>query len=391
MVSVQENETMTRIGPGTKAGALLRRYWHPIAPVAELEKGEPKRRIRLLGEDLLLFRDGKGRVGLVQEQCAHRRASLYYGFVEEDGLRCAYHGWKYDVAGKCIEQPFEPAGSPLKEEACQGGYEVQQLAGLYWAYLGPKPAPLLPRWEVLVGNDGARRINVLPVLDCNWLQCMENSVDTVHTHYLHGQMMRALGYPERAAYYARPLEGYDFEVVKDPTWAGVRKIRMWGGQEGQEGETELGHPLIFPCTLLAPQEEHLVMHFRVPMDDTHTLIIRVQYTPGTKPLAPGEDPPVVYSPAWKDAKGDYDLRTFAAQDGMAWETEGAIHDRSKELLGVSDRGIVLYRRMLMEQIEAVAAGREPLGLIRDAALNREIRVAVSEGQARMARAMKRAG
>jgi 5,5'-dehydrodivanillate O-demethylase len=143
--------------------------------------------------------------------------------------------------------------------------------------------------------------------------------------------------------------------------------------------------------LLAPQREHLVMHFRVPMDDTHTLIIRVQYTPGTKPLPEGELPPVVYSPAWKDEKGEYDLSTFAAQDGMAWETEGPIHDRSKELLGVSDRGIVLYRRMLMEQIQAVAQGKEPLGLIRDEQMNKEIRIAVSEGQARMARAMKKAG
>ena len=388
MVTVTENEVMTRIGPGTKAGDLLRRYWHPIAPVADLDKSDGKRRIRLLCEDFVLFRDGKGRVGLLREQCAHRRASLYYGFVEEDGLRCPYHGWKYNVSGSCIEQPFEPAASQLKDEACQGGYEVERLAGLYWAYIGPKPAPLLPRWEVLVGTEGARRVQVLPDLDCNWLQCMENSVDTVHTHYLHGQMMRHLGFPDRAAYYARPLEGYDFEVVKEPCWAGVRKIRTWGGAAG---ETELGHPLIFPCVLLAPQGEHLVMHFRVPLDDTHTRIFRVQYTPGTTPLAANEDPPVVYSKPWKDAKGEYDLGTFAAQDAMAWETEGPIHDRSKELLGASDRGLVLYRRMLMEQIEAVASGKEPIGLIRDAALNREIRIAVSEGQARMARAMKHAG
>ena len=142
MLSKEDNELLTRIGPGTPAGNLLRRYWHPICPVSELSEQSPKKRLRVLGEDLLLFRDGKGRIGLVAEQCAHRRASLYYGFIEEDGIRCPYHGWKYDVSGKCTEQPFEPADSPLKSETCQSNYEVQSLAGMYWAYMGPKPALL---------------------------------------------------------------------------------------------------------------------------------------------------------------------------------------------------------------------------------------------------------
>ena len=171
-----------------------------------------------------------------------------------------------------------PANSPLKKDVCATEYQVEKLAGIYWGYMGPKPAPLLPRYEVLVGTSGKRFVQVLPEIEANWLQVMENSVDTTHTHYLHARMMAAIGKPERGAYYARPIEAYDFEVVKEETWAGVRKIRTYGGANG---EKELGHPLIFPHALLAPQEERLVMHFRVPIDDTHTRIIRVQYTPGT--------------------------------------------------------------------------------------------------------------
>jgi 5,5'-dehydrodivanillate O-demethylase len=388
MVTQVENEYMTRIGPGTPAGNLLRLYWHPVCPAVELSAEKPKRRIRMLGEDLVLFRDGKGRVGLIPEQCPHRRASLYYGFVEDEGIRCPYHGWKFDTARKCIEQPFEPKDSPLKNDVRPTEYVIEKLAGIYWAYMGPKPVPQLPRWEAAVATEGKRRIQVLPDIAANWLQVMENSVDTTHTHFLHARMMTELGMPERGAYYARPIEAYDFEVVQEEVWAGVRKIRTYGGDNG---EKELGHPLIFPLILLAPQEESLVMHFRVPIDDTHTRIIRIHYTPGTDTKGMDwENPPVEYGPRFRDETGEYDLRTFAAQDGMAWETEGPIHDRSKELLGTSDRGLTFYRRMLVEQIKAVEAGKEPIGRIHDAAKNHEIVIKVSEGQARMARDMKQA-
>ena len=383
MLSKEDNDFLTRIGPGTPAGNLLRRYWHPICPIRELSAKSPKKRLRVLGEDLLLFRDGKGRVGLVAEQCAHRRASLYYGFIEDDGIRCPYHGWKYDVSGRCTEQPFEPADSPLKSETCQSSYEVQELAGMFWAYMGPKPAPLLPNWEPLITTAGPRRIYVLPELQCNWLQIMENSVDTTHTYYLHGHMMATKGMPERAQYYYRPIKDYDFEVVKEDTWAGVRKIRTYGGKNG---EKELGHPLIFPCILMSPQREHIVMHFRLPVDDTHTQIYRIEYTPGGDTSEMDwSNPAVFHTPSFKDETGEFKLDTFGSQDGMAWETQGPICDRSLENLGTSDRGLVLYRRMLKEQILAVQQGQEPLGIIRDPKKNEMIVIQVSEGQGRMAR------
>lgn len=383
MTTREDNELMTRIGPGTPAGELLRRYWHPICPVGDLSEKTPKLRVRILGEDLVLFRDLSGRVGIVRENCSHRRASLYYGFVEDDGLRCPYHGWKFDVAGKCIEQPFEKANPKLKDEICQGGFKVEKLGGLYWGYFGPAPAPLLPRWEILVGKGGTRFIELTPVLDCNWLQVMENSVDSTHTYYLHAQMMIAHGMADRAAYYARPIESYEFEVVHEPTWSGVRKIREYGGPEA---ERELGHPLIFPLIVLVPARENHVLHFRVPVDDTHTRVFRVRYKPGAVPAGYDFDNvPVEQGPSYRGADGDYDLTSFAAQDAMAWETAGPIVDRSKEFLGAGDRGIVLYRRMLREQIAAVQAGKDPLGVIRDAGLNEEIKIQVSSGQARAAR------
>jgi 5,5'-dehydrodivanillate O-demethylase len=389
MVSTQENEAMTRVGPGTPAGELLRRYWHPICPAVELSEQAPKKRIRLLGEDLVLFRDGQGRLGLVSELCAHRNVSLYYGFVEADGIRCPYHGWKYDVTGRCIDQPFEPEASPLKSKVCQPSYKVEKLGGLFWAYMGPDPVPLLPRWEAIVSATGAHKIAVLPVLHCNWLQIMENSVDTTHTYYLHGHMMHLQGMGDRAAYYYRPIEEYDFEVVKEETWTGVRKIRTYGGERA---EKELGHPVIFPCILLSPQRTDLVMHFRMPIDDIHTQIFRYEFTPGkTSDGSDIDNPPVEYVKPFKGANGEFHLRTFGSQDAMAWETQGAIADRSKEHLGVSDRGLAFYRRMLREEIAAVQDGKEPAGRLHDPAKNREIVIAVSQGQARMARAMKQAG
>lgn len=384
MLSPEDNQLLTRIGPGTPAGNLLRRYWHPLCLAAEITAEKPKKRVRIMGEDLVVFRDGAGRYGALAEQCAHRRASLYYGFVEQDGLRCPYHGWKYRVDGQCIEQPFEPKGSTFKDEICQTAYTVEKLAGLLFIYMGPQPAPLLPRWEPLVSADGARRIRVLPDHDCNWVQIMENSVDSTHTYYLHGHMLVLAGQTARARYHYRPMQKVEFEVVNEPAWAGIRKIREFGGDEPEE---ETGHPLIFPNILLVPQGEHLVIHWRVPIDDSRTRIFWFVFTPGATAADPDADPPAEYAPSFKNESGEYELikYAFASQDMMAWETQGPVVDRSQETLGTMDRGVVLYRKMLREQIERVRSGQEPVGVTRDPALDTTIRFDLSTGQARAAR------
>lgn len=386
MLSKKMNETLTRVGAGTPAGELLRRYWLPIAAEAELTSEAPAKKVRVLGENLVLYRDGQGRLGLLEEQCCHRNASLYYGFVEEDGLRCPYHGWKFDSTGHCLEQPFEPDDSPLKNEARQRAYPVQAADGIVFAYLGPAPAPCLPRWEVLGRRDGVHKIYLLPMLNCNWLQVMENSVDPTHTYYLHGHTFALKGQARRSAYHYRPIEKVGFEIVKEANWCGVRKQRVYGGDRAEE---ELGHPVIFPNLLLSPQRHLLVMHMRLPVDDTHTLIFRHEFAPNAdgRPEPQPTPVPIERVESFRNEKGEYRRDSFASQDAVAWETQGAITDRSRELLGVSDGGIVLYRKLLREQIKRVARGEDPYGVIREPALAGPIKIEVSSGQARMAREM----
>src|SRR5262245_23648323 len=137
MLSKEENERLTRVGPGTPGGSLLRRYWHPIAGTAELTAERSKKRVKLLGEELVLYRAADGSFGLVAEHCSHRGTSLHYGFLEDGCIRCPYHGWKYDAAGRCVEQPFEPPGSTYKDRIQHPAYPVEELGGLLFAYLGP--------------------------------------------------------------------------------------------------------------------------------------------------------------------------------------------------------------------------------------------------------------
>jgi 5,5'-dehydrodivanillate O-demethylase len=361
------NERLTRVGPGTPGGELLRRYWQPLCPAAELSAENPKKRVRILGESLLVFRDAQGRIGCVEEFCKHRGASLYYGYVEDSGVRCCYHGWLYGADGKCLEQPFEPKGSKFKDEIRLKSYPVQALGGLLFAYLGPDPAraPLLPRWDVLVRADGKREVKVFPVHHCNWLQIQENTADSTHTFYLHGIMDQRIGLKHPfAPYYRRPIEKLEFKPCE---W-GIDKVIVYGGELP---ETEIRPPLIFPNILRIPNGPMEVMHWRVPIDDANTRILFVAFTPAPGVRTP-EDAviPYTYIPEMRRPDGEYDLQSFFSQDQMAQETQGAIYDRTHENLGTSDRGIVLFRKMLAEQIDRVEKGGEPsVAVVRDPAKN----------------------
>src|SRR5919108_2545073 len=149
MLTREENETLTRVGPGTPAGELLRRYWLPVGVARELTAENPTQLVRILGEVLVLFRDKQGRVGLVADRCSHRGASLCYGRVEERGISCAYHGWLYDTEGNCLETPAEPQSSRFHLTVKQRAYQVEKLFGLYWAYLGRLPAPPIRRLDIM--------------------------------------------------------------------------------------------------------------------------------------------------------------------------------------------------------------------------------------------------
>ncbi len=362
MLSREENEMLTQVGPGTPAGELLRRYWHPVAVAGELTEERAIKAVKALGEELVVFRDKQGRYGLVGEHCPHRSASLAYGRVEADGVRCPYHGWKFDGEGRCLEQPAEPPGSNYKDRIRHKAYPVQKLGGLLFTYMGPpEKMALLPRWDVLVREDGKRWITIESVIECNWLQPMENSVDPSHLYWLHGETAHLGGHMTQ---YQETREFIRFEY-------GIMKRRITPGKRAGDPPMVDEHPLVFPTILrhVASLKEdggfRHNMQIRVPVDDTHTQVYRVNFVPSATARSPlDQDPPCEYCPL-KTPGGEYRMNVVSAQDSMAWETQGSITDRTQEHLGASDEGIIMFRKLLKEQIEIVQKGGDPMGVIRD--------------------------
>jgi len=373
MLTAAENERLTRVGPGTPMGELLRRYWHPVAGIDEMRERWTKR-VRLLGEDLVLFKDRSGHFGLVGEACPHRRASLAYGIPTENGIRCPYHGWQFDGSGRCLEQPNEPEGSAFKDKISTAGYPVDLLAGLLWAYLGPLPAPLIPRYDGFIEERSIRHCGQA-MIPCNWLQIMENSVDAVHTEWLHGNLHEFLreqsGEPTKTAMSRRHKK-----LAFDEFPHGIMKRRLMEGQSEEDDDWKVGHPLVFPNLAAVGSGGGLwKQHFfqiRVPMDDTHTRQWSFQaFVPPAGTDIPRHllDRVPVYDIPYLNAQGEYMLEYIHAQDIMAFISQGPIADRSREGLNSTDRGVTLYRTMLRREIENVAAGRDPLGVVRDPAAN----------------------
>jgi len=371
MLTVEENEQLTRVGPGTPMGNLMRRYWQPLAAVSEMQDRWTKR-VKLLGEDLVLFKDRQGRFGLIAEFCPHRRASLAYGIPQEDGIRCPYHGWKFDHAGSCIEQPNEPEGSSFKDKIKTAGYPVQELGGLLWAYLGPLPAPLLPRYDGFVAK-GAIRMVGSAVVNCNWLQIMENSVDPVHTEWLHGKLYE---FVEEKNGVKVAISKHHVKIGFDEFEHGIIKRRLLEGQSEDVSDWKDGHPVVFPNILAVGSGGGLwtqyVFQLRVPMDDTHTMHLWYHaYIPPEGAVVPQKllDEIAYYDVPIKDANGEYMLNFIHVQDIMAWETQGPIADRSRESIAWSDQGVTMYRKMLRREMKKAAEGQDPMNIIRDPAKN----------------------
>src|SRR5215211_2343122 len=185
MLSQSDNEILTRVGPGTLMGNLLRRYWTPALISAELPEPDcPPLRIRLLSENMIAFRTTSGQVGLVANACPHRGASLFFGRNEEEGLRCVYHGWKFDVEGNCVDMPSEPAESNFKSKVRVQAYPCQERNGIIWTYMGPRDVPPpLPELEGNLSAEGAGRVQKL-VRECNFMQALEGDIDTIHAGFL---------------------------------------------------------------------------------------------------------------------------------------------------------------------------------------------------------------
>jgi len=359
MMTKEENEMLTRVGPGTPAGELLRRYWHPVAVARELSEENPTKSVRVLGEDLVLFKDKRGKVGLLADRCAHRGASLLYGRVEERGIACAYHGWLYDTEGSCLECPAEPAGSKFYLTVKHRAYPVQRFLGFYWAYMGPLPAPEIPRFDIWLRKDGRRGIAIYPILDCNWLQSMENSVDPAHLQILHLDTTRPFKAPNTTRGFIDEIASYEFREVP----FGIMKRRVF--KSGFVDE----HPLIFPNNLRQSNSTQ----FRVPIDDTHTWHVHILFEPtedGSVVEQSEEEITVEYIENFKNPPhalyplAGYTMHQPLAQDCMAWESAGPIWDRTQERLGTSDRGIVMFREMLKRESAKVQSGLDPIGVYR---------------------------
>ena len=350
-------------------GELLRRYWHPVAAVAELDDALMKP-LRLLGEDLVLFKDRGGRYGLIDRHCPHRRADLSYGFLEERGVRCAYHGWLFDHTGRCLAQPYEDTARPevgFKDRISIKAYPVEAKAGLLWAYMGPQPAPLVPTWEPFTWHNGFVQI-VYAEVPCNWFQCQENSCDPVHFEWMHANY--APGREGRTNAY-RPTH---LKVAFEEFEWGLIYRRIYSNTDENHPLWRIGRVALHPNALFTGDH----FEWRIPVDDENTLSITWAFD-----KVPKEREPYVQEriPYWKGpvrdaAAGRWITSHVMNQDFVAWIGQGTVADRTREHLGESDRGVSMMRRRFFSDMKRVEQGEDPSALIRDAGENRCIELPV---------------
>jgi 5,5'-dehydrodivanillate O-demethylase len=368
MLTAEENKLLTQVGPGTPGGEFHRRYWHPVAVASDLLK-HPVKKVRILGEDLVLHRNLKGGYGLTADKCPHRQVSLEYGFPTEEGIRCPYHGWMFNEKGQCLETPLEPKGSKLASRVCIKSYPTQELGGLIFAYLGPLPAPEINRWDLLVWPNAIRQIGSFMV-KCNWLQGVENSLDSRHNEYLHGHYFKWLLQREgETQEFGRADLEAKFPYTKQETTRGeygfISTIERAISPPYNLPYRGIHTYLVFPYFSRQGGKRvrsHLL--WRVPIDDeTHWHIEYEVFIPPPGFEVPKQEHVFHHIIPTQNEKGEW-LCTdnIAAQDAMVWEAQGAITDRTAETLGSSDAGIVMFRRVLKEQILGVAKGQTPFNV-----------------------------
>jgi 5,5'-dehydrodivanillate O-demethylase oxygenase subunit len=365
MLTEERNRLLGQVSAGTPMGELLRRYWMPIAGASELETN-PVKAVRLMGEDLVLYRDLSGNYGLVDRHCPHRRADLSYGFVEECGLRCNYHGWLYDRDGRTLEQPFEDIANPdahYRDKVQIKAYPVEEKAGLLWAYLGPQPAPLVPSYEPFLWQNGFAQI-VISEIPCNWFQGQENSIDPVHFEWMHRNWsIRLRG--ETGPYAPRHLKIAFDEFEYGHTY---RRVTEDAGED--DPLWTVGRVCLWPNALFTGSH----FEWRVPIDDENMLSVTWHFS-----RVPNEREPYVQGtiPTWhgpiKDAlTGKWITSHVMNQDFIAWLGQGKLADRTKEHLGTSDRGVIMIRKRYLDDIDAIARGEDPKAIVRDPEVNRRI-------------------
>jgi nitrite reductase/ring-hydroxylating ferredoxin subunit len=346
----------TQVGPGTPGGEYLRRFWQPVAFARDLTSSP--RRVRIMGEDLVVFRDRSGRVGLLHLHCAHRGTSLEFGIPVERGIRCCYHGWVYDVDGCCLETPAEPPGSRLKERVVQGAYPTLEFSGLVFAYMGPPdrrpPFPLFDSFEV-PGH------TLMPaaqfVLPCNWLQVKDNSMDPVHTAFLHAL---SSGYQFTEAFGVVPeLDWHTTEAgmvyiatrrVGDLVWVRVCDFMPPNVHQFTREIEEATEP--------KPASRPVIIRWAVPNDDTHTTNFELAQVDPAWGLTLEQ----VAAPGFGQSDDrPYDERQRFPADFDAQSSQRPIAVHALENLASTDRGVIMLRRIVRDGIRAVADGKDPWG------------------------------
>lgn len=393
-----QNELFTRTGPGTAAGRLMRRYWQPAALSRELDGERPVRPVNLLGERLVLFRDEHGGLGLIDRHCAHRSADLCYGRLEDGGLRCPFHGWLYDRSGQCLEQPAEPADSTLHTGIRLTSYPVVECNGILFAWMGDGDPPALPALDCLAAPD-AYTFAFKGLIECNWLQALEVGIDPAHASFLH----RFIEDEDSGDSYGKQFR----DSVEGGELTGTRVLRDYDRPEIRAEQTGYGVRLtalrhldggdihvrvtnqVFPHAIVIPMSREMtITQWHVPVDDTSCYWYAI-FTSYGEPVdketmfrqrielyeLPDYIPRVNKRNDYGYDPQEQRTRTYTGMgddinvhDQWAVESQGSIHDRTREHLGHGDIGIIQYRRLLQQALDALERG-DSLPLYGDAAAN----------------------
>jgi nitrite reductase/ring-hydroxylating ferredoxin subunit len=393
MITEEENDLLAQTGPATPCGELLRRYWQPAALSEELPPGGPPRAITLLGEDLVLFRGGEGPPGLLALHCSHRGADLSYGRQEDGGLRCIYHGWLYDVAGRCLDQPGEPRGGEHRNSIRHPAYPCREIGGIILAYLGPGKPPLVPNYEIFTAPESHRTVDKT-FYDCNYLQGQEGNLDPVHLSFLHRRF--GVEWGEKVQQVRSSTASSNALFAADTAPAIGLEMTDFGFRIASLRRTEAGKAYlrlsnyIYPNLAAVPAGgpgtagEGYTINWQVPIDDLHSWNYIITFS-RTRPLRREEQNRELdanYVPV-RNRSNRYlqdreamksrsysGIATFTAMDTCATEGAGPVQDRSREHLVSSDKAILTARKLMLKAMSDVQEGRDPPHVVRDPRRNR---------------------
>ena len=395
MLATAQNELITQTGPGTPMGEVFRRYWQPVALSEEITPGGKPLQLKVMSEDLVLFRDDYGRPGLLGLRCSHRLTSLAYGRVEDGGIRCSFHGWLYDIDGRCLQQPGEPEESSFKDKIRHPAYPCRELGGLVFAYMGPpEKQPPLPPFECLVRGDGSRKADYHPI-NSNYLQNVEGALDPIHSTYLHMDNWskvkeHVLKQPHLVVDLGVTEYGVSRRAARVPGALGPGTSRE-GAVRNTDTRYSYGH-FFMPDGFMAIRQQTphgdngkvatlKSQSWYVPIDDEHcrrylVAFTNLSFTDGATMdygierasyVAPGPEndygrdyegvDTISGIPLQDPTRGS--LKGLLFQDTMVNETQGPVADRTKEHLGVGDRLLILVRKQLQQSVDDVANGRDP--------------------------------